>query len=297
MEIKIILQKFCEYSNYIKGYTPDTIRRYKTSVERLYRVAKITQMEEINEKNVRNFFFFGRVECHWLPNSFINYHKSLKIFFRWCIKEGYMKSDPLLDIEMPRLEKRLPTRLTKQEAQKLLEVVYNFPYDYKFLRFRNHAIFAILLFAGLRKKELLNLKFADVDMENMSVYVRQGKGRKDRIIPICPRLAEILKVYVEERHRLKKTCPGFFVSLNHNEGLSENGLRHMLRKVLKVTGLKFSLHKLRHTFATFMIEGGCDIFSLSKMMGHSDIKTTSIYLAASVEHLRGQIMKHPLNDV
>ena len=71
--------------------------------------------------------------------------------------------------------------LTKQDALKLLEVVYNYPYDYKYLRYRNHAIFSTFIFAGLRKKELLNLRFTDVDMENLTIFVNQGKGSKDRI--------------------------------------------------------------------------------------------------------------------
>jgi site-specific recombinase XerD len=68
-------------------------------------------------------------------------------------------------------------------------------------------------------------------------------------------------------------------------------------QMCKASKIKFTIHKLRHTFATLMLEGGCDIYSLSKMMGHTDIKTTTIYLAASAEHLRGQMMKHPLNDL
>ncbi len=137
----------------------------------------------------------------------------LGVFFRWCIKEGYLKINPIEDIETPRLPKKLPPKLTKQDAMRLLEVVYNYPYKYKFLRHRNQAIFATFLFSGIRKKELLNLKLTDVDLENMSIFIRQGKGNKDRVMPISYRLAEILKKYLTERQRLKKTCPEFFTLL------------------------------------------------------------------------------------
>lgn len=80
-------------------------------------------------------------------------------------------------------------------------------------------------------------------------------------------------------------------------GFTEHGLKHLVEEVKKVSGINFSLHKLRHTFATLMLEGGCDIFSLSKMMGHTDITTTTIYLAASPEHLKSQMIKHPLNNM
>lgn len=207
-----------------------------------------------------------------------------------------MERNPVADIEMPKVEKRLPPKLTKQETLRLLEIVYNYPYDYKFLRYRNHAIFSTFVFAGLRKKELLNLQYADVDIENLTIFVRQGKGSKDRIIPMSYTLAQTLKRYLEERKRLNKTCPEFFASLNRNIGLTNTGLKRLVYKMKETSRIDFTIHKLRHTFATLMLEGGCDIYSLSRMMGHSDIKTTTIYLAASTEHLRGQMMKHPLND-
>jgi site-specific recombinase XerD len=130
----------------------------------------------------------------------------------------------------------------------------------------------------------------------MSIFIRQGKGNKDRVLPVSFRLAEILKKYLVERQRLKKTCPEFFSSLNRNIGFTESGIKRLVESITEASGIKFTIHKLRHTFATLMLEGGCDIYSLSRMMGHSDIKTTTIYLAASAEHLRSQITKHPLND-
>jgi site-specific recombinase XerD len=239
----------------------------------------------------------GRVERNWQPKTFIVYYHSLNVFIRWCIKNGYIIHNPILGIEFPKVEKRLPNKLTKQDSMKLLEVVYNFPYEYKYLRYRNHAIFSMFIFAGLRKSELLNLKLTDVDIANMTIFVHQGKGNKDRIIPMSYTLAESLKRYLTERKRLNKSCPEFFASLNRNMGYTKNGLCRLVVQMRKATGLKFGVHKLRHTFATLMLEGGCDIYSLSRMMGHSDIKTTTIYLSASAEHLRSQVGKHPLNDL
>lgn len=295
MFIATLLDRFCDHASYMKGYSPSTIRRYRTNVNLFARRAKLEEMEMVTGELVRAFFYEGRVKYHWSPITFITYLKSLKVFFRWCVKEGCLEKNLTDDIEKPKLEKKLPPKLTQQEALKILEVVYNYPYDYPYLRYRNHAIFATFIFAGLRKQELLNLKYTDVDLENLSLFVRQGKGNKDRIIPICHKLAETLRRYLVERKRLNKTCPEFFASLNHNDGLTLQGFRHLMELVVGASRITFSAHKLRHTFATLMLEGGCDIFSLSKMVGHSDIKTTTIYLAASAEHLRGEMMKHPLN--
>jgi len=290
-----LLSRFCEHSLLMKGYTKATLSRYRSNVRLFSKRTGINTIESVTKNVIKSFFLDGRSRYAWSAATFITYYKTLKVFFRWCRKENYLAEDLLEDIEKPKLEKKIPLRLNQHDAMRLLEVVYNYPYDYPYLRYRNHAIFATFIFAGLRKKELLNLKYADVDFENRSIFVRQGKGNKDRIIPMCARLAEILERYVSERHRLKKCCPEFFASLNHNQGLTEDGWRHLLELAVDAFGVKFSAHKLRHTFATLMLEGGCDIYSLSKMMGHSDISTTTIYLTASAEHLRGQMLKHPLN--
>lgn len=297
MNIDLLADRFCEYSSYIKGYSPTTIERYR-KVIKLYRdYAKVSEIEQVNQDNTRSYFFWGRTEKSWSANSFITYHKTLVVFFRWCVEHKLMDANPMDDIELPKLNKRLPPKLTRQEVLHLLEVVYNYPYKYRYQRYRNHAIFATFIFTGIRRKELLKLRFADVDLDNASIFINQGKGGKDRVVPICAALAQILRKYLDERRRLKKTCSEFFTSLNRDAAFTESGLKRLVENFNGCSGVKFTIHRLRHTFATLMLEGGCDIFSLSKMMGHSDIKTTTIYLAASAEHLRGQIMKHPLNDL
>jgi site-specific recombinase XerD len=116
-------------------------------------------------------------------------------------------------------------------------------------------------------------------------------------VPMSYTLAQTLKRYALDRKRLNKTCPEFFTSLNRNSGYTDSGLKRLVIQMRKASRLKFTIHKLRHSFATLLLEGGVDIYSLSKMMGHSDIKTTTIYLSASAELLRSQMTKHPLNDL
>lgn len=293
-EIDIQLQRFCEHAELFKGYQPPTIKRYRQVIRFYSRWASVSRLDEVTPENVRALFLYGRTERSWSANTYINYHKTMTVFFRWCRANGDLDCDPLAEIEIPRLPKRLPKKLSQQDTFKLLEVVQNYPYPYHFLRHRNFAIFKTFVLAGLRKTELLSLKVADVDLENLTLFVRQGKGAKDRIVPIGPDLAETLQRYNQERQRLNKSCPEFFTSLNRNCGFTDAGLKRLVRKLKDASGLDFHIHMLRHTFATLMLEGGCDIYSLSRMMGHSDIKTTTIYLSATAEHLRAQVMKHPL---
>jgi site-specific recombinase XerD len=297
MDINPLVDQFCDYSTFIRGYSPDTIHRYRATVAMFQRAVGISRIEECTEEKVRAFLYQGRAERDWTANSYITYHKSLLVFFRWGMDQGYLTTNPADGIELPKVAKTLPPKLSRQQAERLLEIVHNYPYPYTFLRYRNHAIFATFLHAGLRKKELLHLQVVDVDVANKSIFVRRGKGNKDRIVPMSSTLTGILARYLEERSRLRKTCPEFFASLNRNERLTDQGLKRLVQLARHATCLRFTIHSLRHTFATLMLEGGCDLFSLSKMMGHSDIKTTTIYLAASAEHLRSQMVKHPLNAV
>lgn len=296
MPIEQALREYCDYGQFIKGFTTDTIRRYRTNIHLFCSQTGVSHTKDITEQIVRNYFYRGRIDRNWSSGTFRTYHKSLLVFFRWCVQRKYLYENPILNLELPKKEKKLPTKLSKSDAMRLLEYVYNLPYDNRFLQFRNHAIFATFLYAGLRKGELLHLQFGDVDIENLTIFVRQGKGKKDRIIPMSHSLAAILTRYTAERTRLKKACPEFFASFNRDVGFTVSGLKHLSELIKKKSRMKFGIHMLRHTFATLMLEGGCDIYSLSKMMGHSDINTTTIYLAASAEHLRNQIVKHPLNN-
>jgi len=131
-------------------------------------------------------------------------------------------------------------------------------------------------------------------LATLSIFIRCGKGKKDRIVPMSDCLGEILRGYVKERQRRQKTVPEFFTKHNENEKLTEDSLRCIVDTLRTSSGFSFTVHQLRHTFATLMLEGGCDIYSLSRMMGHENINTTTIYLSASAEHLRSQITKHPL---
>lgn len=294
MDLDTLCTQFYDHSRHMRGLSLATIRRYKTTIITLRRLGHIDHIEQCTNDRVREFFYRGRVERKWSVGTFATYHDTLAVFFRWCVERGQLTASPIDGIEIPKKPRRLPRALKGQDAQRLLEVVRNYPYRIAFERDRNHAFLAMLLFTGLRRKEVLGLHVVDVDLVKRSVFVREGKGGKERIVPIGPELVSTLQAYVDARVRARKTCPEFFTSLTKDRGLSFDGLKTIVHGMNRATGIKFCVHQLRHTFATLMLEGGCDIFSISQMMGHSDIKTTTIYLAATPEHLREQVAKHPL---
>ncbi len=297
MPIEFLLIEFCKESLYLRNVSPQTTKRYKENISYFYRYSQITVPGEINKENVLAFFLYGRSMRNWKPITYRTYYMSLLVFFRWCVKNGHMTENYTDDLQLPKLHASLPKSLDKKDATLLLEIVFGLRYSTEFQRYRNHALFAMLIYTGLRRNELLNLKVIDVDIEGQTIFVHQGKGNKDRIIPMNYSLIQILKRYLFKRTELEKTCPEFFASSKRDVGFTEHGLKHFVKRLKKETDITFTLHALRHTFATFMLEGGCDIYSLSKMMGHSDIRTTTIYLSASAEYLRSQIKKHPMGTM
>lgn len=293
MHIGNLLEDFCNYAKYIKGISDNSIKRYREKNGYFIAFSKISSFDELNHQMVLAFFFYGRVHKKWKATTYRSYYMSLVVFFDWALANGHLKENYVKGIELPKIPKSLPKSLSKSQTVMVLEAALNYPHEANFLRYRNHAIFATFIFAGIRKDELLKLTLDDVDIENKSLFI-SGKGSKERIVPMSYKLAGILERYLKERQKLHKTCPAFFTSLHLNRGYSDAGLRRLVKCIREASGIYFRPHMLRHTFATLMLEGGCDIYSLSKMMGHSDIKTTTLYLSASAEHLRSQLFKHPL---
>ncbi|NQV11871.1 tyrosine-type recombinase/integrase [Candidatus Uhrbacteria bacterium] len=298
MNIRELHESFCQYQEAIKNYQPNTIRSYKDTMSSFLGLnSEIQEIEQVSFLVAEKFFYWGRSEKNWKSSTYISHHKRLNVFFLWAVAREFIKVNPLDKIEKPRLEKKLPTRLTKAQSLMVIDTAANLEYSTPFLASRNHAIFSMFLYCGLRKGELLKLKCSDVDIQNLSIHIRQGKGNKDRIVPMPFTLRNTLLRYAEERQKLHKTCQEFFVSFPRDCGYTDSGLKRVVGRIKEACGFHFYIHMLRHTFATLMIEGGCDIYALSKILGHNDIKTTTIYLSASVEHLRGQMSKHPLNFV
>lgn len=296
MDLQTLSDLFCDHARYFLGYSPATLTRYRTAIRLLRNSHNLRTIGECTPDVVRAFFYRGRTEHDWAASTFLTYHKSLAVFFRWCLAEGRLDANPLDGIALPRLEKRLPARLSLQEAERMVELVGNARSGSRFQRSRNHALLTTCLYAGLRRSELLRLAVSDLDLEGRSLLVRQGKGSKDRYVPLHPTLVGVLRRYLDDRHRAGKSCAELFTSVRRNEGLTADGLRQVVKSLERTAQLRFHLHTLRHTFATLMLEGGCDIFALSRMMGHGDIKTTTIYLAATSAHLRAQMSRHPLGS-
>jgi site-specific recombinase XerD len=294
MTFQDIVVEYCQYIRVLKGYSSMTVTRYHKGLSLVIKMCQIKYLKELDVPMLERFFYAGRLERKWNAGTYLSYHSLLKTFFNWCINRGLVNKNPMHEVGVPKQPKRIPKNLSMKQALHIMHVARNYPHGTALLRARNVAIMATFIFTGIRRKELLNLSLEDLNLERGYIVVRQGKGSKDRIIPIGAKLSSILRNYLRARKSKHYTCPTFFVSLRRNLPLMQAGLDWLIKSIRQASGIKFHPHMFRHTFATMMIEGGCDIYSLSKLMGHTDITTTTIYLSASNEHLMQQIGKHPM---
>jgi integrase/recombinase XerD len=209
----------------------------------------------------------------------------LRSFYRHLRREQILDHDPAAELRAPRSRARLPKVLSRDEVARLLEQ----PRGTGPAALRDRALLETMYACGLRASEAIGLELTELDLE-AGILRARGKGSKERIVPIGGKAIQALGAYLE-RGRPKlggvRPEPHVFVNLRGG-GLSRQGLYKIVRRHARSAGLeeRMSPHTLRHTFATHLLSGGCDLRSLQEMLGHADIGTTQIYTHLSTERLR-----------
>jgi integrase/recombinase XerD len=252
----------------------------------------ITQPAEVTKPLVERYqrYMYHYRKRDGDPLSFQSQNNRLvpiRTWFRWLARKNYILYNPASDIELPKLERRLPKHvLTASEA----EQVINQPNVNDPLGLRDRAILETFYSTGIRRSELIRLRPYDLDVERGTLVVRQGKGKKDRMIPIGERaLAWIERYLVEVR-------PGLLVGdrtevlflTNLGEPITPNRMTDIVRKCVNAADIakRGSCHLFRHTMATLMLENGADIRYIQAMLGHSRLETTEIYTHVSIRKLK-----------
>jgi integrase/recombinase XerD len=209
----------------------------------------------------------------------------LRSFYRHLRREQMIESDPTAELRGPRRSKRLPKVLSRDEVHHLIEQ----PRGTTTAALRDRALLETMYACGLRASEAVGLELSELDLE-AGILRARGKGSKERIIPIGTKAVDALRAYTDVgRPRLVgiREEPHLFVNLRGG-GLSRQGLYKIIQRHARTAGLedRMSPHTLRHTFATHLLAGGCDLRSLQEMLGHADIGTTQMYTHLSTDRLR-----------
>jgi len=212
---------------------------------------------------------------------------ALRQWFRWMTRQNHILHNPASELELPRLPHRLPRNvLTAQEAEQVIAQ----PDIREPIGLRDRAILEMLYSTGIRRMEVINLKLYDLDLDRGTFLIRQGKGKKDRFVPIGDRAVAWLQKYIREaRPQLAIEPDTGTLFLAHNgEDIGRDMMTMTVRSyVLKAkVGKAGACHLFRHTMATLMLEGGADIRFIQEMLGHARLDTTQIYTQVSIRLLK-----------
>lgn len=228
-----------------------------------------------------------------LDSTIKTYSNKLNAFFVWLVQKELMIRNPLDGIKLKNPEYNDQRALKSEEIHKIISAIALHPNNSLILKrdmFMTHA----LLFCGLRKGELIGLQGRDIDIDKRTITVRAetSKSKRSRTISIHPTLLFHLKDYIQERNRLRYRTEYLIVSNNEDKGLSVHGLKHWVNKLVKLSGVKFHLHRFRHAFACNLAKNNTSILKIRDLMGHKNLKMTEVYLRSIVtEDLREDINK------
>ena len=206
----------------------------------------------------------------------------LSSFFRYAMTKGHINHNPVEGVPRPKKEGRLPTWLAQDDIQALQAVVKNT---------RERAILLTFLLAGLRRQELINLNLGDFDQSGKLLHIRAGNGRKDRLFPVAAAVDQALTSYLGERPGTD--CDALFVN-RRSRRLHVSSLQRMMQRWLRQAGLEhkgYTIHSLRHTFATQALHAGVDLRTLQELLGHEDLSTTAGYLHTDAHSRRAAATK------
>ncbi len=248
------------------------------------------RLQDVDTEKVKTFLgFLGQQS--YSKSTIARKLATLRSFYKFCVRRGYVTAHPLASIRTPKQEKRLPKFLELDDITKLLST----PDDGTLLGSRDKAMFEVLFSTGLRVSELVDLNFGDVDFVAQTARVR-GKGKKQRVTPIGATAIASVQKYLSLRQADPRSTTfnkeALFVN-KHGERLSTRSVRRKLDKYLSMCGLDPSIspHTLRHSFATHMLNNGADLRSVQELLGHQSLSTTQVYT-----HLAGARLKQAYDD-
>ena len=281
----IYINDFLLYLKVDLNYSDNTISTYENSLNHLSNYVN-KDLLKLNNKDIEKFLISLDLEA----SSVSNYLSGFKSFYNYYVKIGNIKSNPTDCISSPKLVKKLPTFLTVEEIDNLLDIEIKDAFSA-----RNKSIMELLYSSGLRISELISLEFKNIDLNDCIIRV-MGKGSKERIVPINDIAIHYLKIYVKEyRHMLVKNEQNNYLYLNnHGKKMTRQGIFKMLKKLCLEKNIKkdVSPHTIRHSIATHMLENGADLRIIQEFLGHSDISTTQIYTHLTNEKLKNDYMEY-----
>ena len=287
-----IINKYLDYLKYNKNYSDKTIKNYKLDLKDYFHFLEQESLsyQEITYEDLR--YLFKHFESLKLSNKSIRRHiSSIKGFYRYLTLENKVLDNPFLYVSLPKKESKLPRYLTYEE---LLEIFQEMPLKTN-SDLRNRLLLEFLYATGIRVSEIISISISDLDFFNQSVKIL-GKGKKTRIVYYNDVVKKLLEKYLDIYPKLnKKGLPYLFLN-QKGDPLTTSGVSYIINQVIKKISFKKHItpHMLRHSFATHLLNNGCDLSTVQELLGHSSISTTGIYTHVTLDHIKDVYYKcHP----
>jgi len=285
------LKDYLKYLHYQKNYSLHTIGSYEKDILEFLEYIKenIINIYKIKYDEIKNYlkFLSNKKDINSTISRKIS---AMRGFYKYLQNNNKIDNNPFSIINLPKKEKKLPRFFFYNE----LEELFNTPKLNSPLGQRDRLILEMLYATGVRVSELVNIKITDILSDNTIKIL--GKGNKERIVRYGEYCAEILKMYLNDGH-YKLNGSSQYLFLNSNGGkLTDRGVRYLLDKIIAKTTLekKISPHMIRHSFATHLLNEGCDILTVQELLGHESLTATSIYTHVTNDRLKDIYFKtHP----
>jgi site-specific recombinase XerD len=260
-----------------RNYSPTTIRYYLRVVENFARHFG-KRPDRLTQDNIREYQVYLLQERKLQAGTVGLHIAALRFFFVKTLRRPYLQ----LDLPSPKRPKRLPTVLSQEEVARLIESANNL---------LDYAMLMTLYATGVRRAELSRLKVEDIDSQRMIVHIRQGKGNRDRDVPLTPALLKTLREYWQWMKPKTYLFPGMVNNWRADKPLTPKCVWSAVQDAAKRAGItkRVSPHTLRHSWATHLLENGTDLRTIQMLMGHADLRATSVYLHLSRRHLQAVV--------
>lgn len=297
------VKSYLDHLQYEKGYAKETILQHRAVLNELleflveeYSVLYDTDFLDIHIMHIRKFIQYLKVKKNNSNRNINSKYWRLHGFFRYLTErlDVPMKENPMKQIRPIQYTKKLPQYMTIEEVKEFLQAAQA---ECKH-KARNYSMFLVFVQTGIRISELAGLRLQDCDLNNKTLRVL-GKGNRERMIPLLEMTAEAIRAYLKVRSPKDASCRHLF--LNHYGRAycigSIERIFHQIMGRTQIQDKKLTVHSLRHTCLTLLLQGGANIRVIKELAGHNNIRMTQIYLHVAAQDIKKGMQKHPLGQV
>lgn len=280
------LSKYLEYLEVQKNYSSYTILSYREDIEFYFKFCEEENIDylKIDYNGAKKYLLYLYEKENEKATTVSRKISSLRSFYRFLANNGVVDNSSFDLLKLPKKEKKLPRYFEYNELLDLFDVPdINTP-----LGERNRLILELLYATGIRVGELVNIKVSDINMGEKTIYIL-GKGNKERIVYFNDVTLKYLKKYLNDgRLKLNKNNSSYLFLNNRGEQITTRGIQDVLDKIIKKTSLSKNLspHMIRHSFATHLLNEGCDLLSVQQLLGHDSLSATSIYTHVTTDRMK-----------